>query len=298
MIQYPSDPLIAPYVAKPYFLYGWNNIFNFLKEVYPTVLLILFAAGCTFVVITEKDRKILGAALMSSFLVFMYFFPIYFSYRFLVYAHYFIVFFVVYTIFKSLKTKKFQVINMSSLFLLIAFIIAIGSNIYIHDLEEFEKSRVIKLQERFKVFEIGKYLKNNVEKDAIVIGYSRGLGWYQGISAYYGQLFTINLWENGEYREDLIKNIYLASSSKEAYYLIKKLVNDSKYTVSFSDPSGKEVERWYKKPAKIIILYDDVLARWLGKPESIHKFFDSRYFKVLYHIKNSKGEDFYVFEMK
>lgn len=295
ILNYPEKPILSlPSVSL--FLFGWQNIINYIKDIYPDILLVLFVLAIIYSIITEYDMLYFVFASIASLLMILYFSPIYASYRFLIYLHPLIIFFSTYIIFKILK------INMNSAkksyIMLFLVFFSIGLHIYLHDMKNLEKSAVIKKQEITQVFEIGEYLnKIKNKKDSIVIGEQGGMGWYQGISSFYAGIWPIYLWDGDIYRRDLIENIYLANTSQQAYFLIKNLLENKKRIISYPDNKYIEIERFYNKPKKVFILYDEMQASWLGDVNSVYKFGDPKYFKLLFITKNMRNATFYVFKM-
>lgn len=290
IITYPSIPLIKISSINPGYLFGWDTVLDVIRDIYPIFLLILFGSSCIFILL-EKRKELLSTLTITSLLILMCFFPIMCSYRFLIYAHPFIILLSAYGFFRIVKIHNKKVFSFLLLYLL-SLNLFIG--IYTHDVQELGEAEVINLQKDYCTFEVGTYLKDNAQEDSIIICYE----WYQKISANYGLKQPIFLWRDGRYQEDIIKKIYLAKSSKEAYDSILKLLNDGNYIVPITDHDKKEVTRFYKKPSEVFILYDDVLSRKLKDRDSINKFLDSEYFTVSYVIENVHGDKFYVFKLK
>ena len=314
IIPYPREPIIN-WFNNSNFLFGWDNIIMFIKSVYPSSIFILFIIGYIFGILIYKDKQILGISSFVSIIFIVYFTPIPESWRFLAYAHPFIIVISCYGFFKlikiigsNLKNIKFHFVirthtrniikfncnNIKYRFLVVILLLPIGLNIYTHDLREFEKSYVIKDQERTQVFQVGTFIKDNVEKDVIAVGYI----YYQYLASSYGLIEFINIWRNGEYRDDIIKEIYLANTAQEAYDRINDLLKDNKFFVQCFDKDEKELDRFNEKRSlsNLILLYDDNLAAILGDKKSVDKFINSKYFKLIYVTENKIGQKFYIFE--
>ena len=300
LMPYPK-PLVT-FPGGALYMYGWNSIWGLLNEGYPGVILILFVLGLGLAIALEREKTLISSGSLVSILLLAYFSPTAFSYRFLAFAGIIILFFSAYFLVSPLRYKVFNkslrskclALVLSVLLFTVLFFPPIVSN----DCQNLQNPTLIEKQERLMVFEIGTYLRQHAQKDALVIGDTEASGWYQGIATFYGLVNSVYLWENGTYREDLVKSIYTAQSSQEAYNLIMKIAHTPKYVVDFPDNRGDETKRWFTEPSQVILLYDDELANTIGGgQQSVAKFFDPRYFTLLYTIANSLGEDFYVFEV-
>jgi len=299
IISYPETPLLwKSYMYKP-FLFGIDNLIKYLQDSYPTIILILSFLGILYSVIIETDKVYYFMIIIISFLFSTYLSPIYSSYRFLIYIQPILIFFAAYAIYKIINIFKFP--SKITLYIISALLLfGIFSQIYHHDLYNLKNGESIKKQEKTMIFEIGDFLKKYIQNknhNTIVIGEQGGMGWYQGISSFYAGIWPIYLWEGPKYKRYILENIYLANSSKEAYSQIIEILKNKKMIVSYYDRKEKDIERHYIQPTNIIILYDEMQAKWLGNVESVYKFFDPKYFTTLYFIKNKNNEKFYVFKL-
>jgi len=143
---------------------------------------------------------------------------------------------------------------------------------------------------------VGAFIKDNVEKDVIAVGYT----YYQNLASSYGLIEFINIWRDGEYREDLIKDIYLAETALEAHDRLNDLLKDDKFFVQCFDKDKKELDRFNKirDLSDLLLLYDDNLATILGDKKSVDKFLNNKYFKLVYVTENKIGQKFYIFEIQ
>jgi hypothetical protein len=326
IVSYPSIPIISP-PARGYYMYGWNNIINYITKIYPTFLQLTFIIGYIYMILNKENIQLFSALIICSLLLITYFFPIYASYRLLLYAHPFIVIITSFFIFdfvinkkdikikysypssKSNKYLHFKIPFPSSReqimknkrttnLLKCILIIMLSLTIYINNIKELNNPVVTINQQDYKIFEIGDYLRKNISKDSIIIANLGGYSWYQGISAQYGQIWPLYLWKNYQYQENITREIYLANSSERCYSIIMDLVKNKEYFISHPDYRKKDVQKFYKEPEEILILYDTVLAKEYGNIDSINKFFDLNYFSVIYSTRNLENETFYIFKVK
>jgi len=290
IIDYPNKTIIEIPIYDSSYLFGFHTVMELLLKIYPGILIFLFLISYMFIY-AEKKYIVLLFYGFTPFLILLYFLPIVTSYRFLMYAHPFIIFLMsygFYRIYLLLKNKSFQ-------YLFIFFILLLSSaNIYSNDIRSLTNPTIINLQKEYSIFEIGDFLKDSPKENSIVICSE----WYQIYSSNYGLMDSIFLWENGKYRQDKIREIYLTNSSKITYDSIIDLLDNKQQIVPNIDNKGKEINRFYKRPTNVYILYDDKLAKYLGNPDSVNKFYDSEYFILEYEYKNENMDNFYVFRLK
>ncbi|MCC7572395.1 MAG: hypothetical protein KO464_03295 [Candidatus Methanofastidiosum sp.] len=289
-ILYYPDASIFNVISSNTYLFGPDKTLDLFLGIYPKILILLFLISY-IIIFKEKKDIILFSYGITAVLLFLFFFPISTSYRFLMYAHPFFIILVAYAIYRIFSTIKIKPVKILFLFCIILFSLI---NLYDKNLNTLQNPTISNLQDNFEIFEIGKFLKNNSEDNSIVICSE----WYQTYSSNYGLTDRIFLWENGNFREDLVRDIYLSSSSEQAYASILNLIKNKNYIVGYVDNKEEEVRRFYKYPSEVYILYDDILARYLGDSNSIEKFFDTTYFELVYTKKNLNGNNFYVFKLK
>ncbi len=178
----------------------------------------------------------------------LYFLPITHSYRFLGNAHPFIILLSVFALFKLLRIRQTSFKAMTaflSLILLGAFVI---SSVFIHDVNTVKNHAINKELDTFQVFQIGDFLKDNVDQEATIVG----CWWYQSVSAHYADLNYIRLWEEGESQKYVIKEIYLSDTSQEAHNKLQGLLERKGFFLGSPDKDGKEMDRFYKAPSELI----------------------------------------------
>jgi len=308
---------VIPYTIKPptillesssSFLFGWDSLVMFIKSVYPPILIFLIVVSYIIAIVIGKNKEILATSLIASLVVLAYFFPINSSWRLMMFAHPFLLSILGYSLLMLFEThrytsKKTQLIitlfkthryttkKTQLIIIIIIFNSIIGMSIYIHDMQEFEKSILNKKQQRNQLFQIGGFIKDNIKKDTILVGH---IEWPYNLYASYGQIDFIYLWDKGEYNNSIIKNILLAKSSKEAYDKLNMLLKEKKYFVISPDKDGKDIERFYKKPSDLILIYSDMHAASLGDRNSVAKFFDPIYFEIVFKTTNMNGQNFYI----
>ena len=289
-------------LEKWYYFIGIYKYANVL--VYPMSLL--------FPIFSKKGRNLLGIFLIPTLFISIsftlgVFLPIQYSYRLLIFSHPFNITLIASLLWFLLghiinchniniarhgkKVKLGRRVIKGAVFL-IAMLFAYS--LIIQNYVELVSPKIVKLQERYLVFTIGEFIKHNTYKDALIICGTGGIWWYQAITAFYANRWIINLWIGDKYHDEILKQIYLANTSEEAYSTIVNLLKNPIFVVMYNDPQNISIRRYYKVPNEVILLYDDCLARYFKAPKSPLKFFDSRFFTVLKIFTNKYNERFYI----
>jgi len=289
IITYPKEPILLK--SSSLFLFGWDNLKMFIKLLYPNVLFDLLISSLLIIVFISNNKEMLATSLISSLIIFAYFMPVITSYRFMMFIHPLVLSLLSYSLcklFSKIHKKSYLII------LIIVFNSIIGINIYIKDMNEFKESRLNRIQETHQLFQIGDFIKDNIEKDTLLVGH---IEWLYSLYASYGQIDFIYLWDKGIFKNNIIEDILLSETSDKAYDKLKLLYNNKKYFVTAPDKNGNDINRFYKKPSDIIFVYSDLHAQWLGHPNSLTKFLDPRYFEILFITTNMNGQNFYIIKL-
>ncbi len=294
VIPYPASPLfdLRPDIQT---FFGLDNLLNYLNSIYPPVLIYLFAAGTILPIFLkgEKASEFQAASVLASGLMFIYFLPVFQSYRFLNYAHPLIIILATLAIFKLTRTcyihnNKYSLRVLYPVAIVLVFI---GLTIYGLNITTLTKGEVVLYQKLLQVFELGNYMKEHADKDALVITRTP----YNVLSANLGLFPTFQRVKGRGMIDTLIEDMYKAETADEAYEKARELINGETKHIRASDKDGKDLERFYKQPSEVIILYDDYGAVTYGSSD---KFFDKRFFDLIFLSRNNAGARFYVFKVK
>jgi len=292
----------------------WKQRMLFLKEMYPRTVLFSIPICYLLALLDKKEGNITSTALMFLILLtyFTYFLPPY-TQRVLTYMNIFVILSFSYLLLtvseivlkSALKTRSnFALRSKTPLLYAIISILLLFSltsaDICMHTIEAFNKSTMNKEYQSWLTFEMGKFLRANVRGDnPVVLTSASKWEWYYRGAAFYAGIGILNLWEDDVLRFDLLREIYLAETSEDAYLRIRKLLRERRYLVLARDPHGEEIRRFGDDPSDVILLYNDRFASWLGDPNSVFKFFDVRYFEpLLIAEQRVEGIRFYVFRVR
>ncbi|MFH0846708.1 MAG: carbohydrate binding domain-containing protein [Chloroflexota bacterium] len=293
VIPYPELPLMRPNDELIGF-YGITNLARNFNSIYPPVLASLAGAGGIFALLSrDEERKYLAAVVMVSLLMFAYFTPIYLVFRFLGTAHPFIVLLAIYAIFRLVRLPVATSQKPSALLPLMLITVFVALNVYTNDIRIFPKGETYLDKEDFQIFQVGRFIKDNIDKGALIIQSN----YYQQLSAFYGGVDVNYLWKGGRFYDSYVMDIYKAQSGEEAYAKARHLLEIQDQVVRYSDKDGKDIKRFYKPPTDVILLCDDPLLAHIGASKGV-KFYDPRYFDLLFTTRSSRGDNFFVFRVK
>lgn len=296
VIPYPDYPIrlwfMNPDAYLPY-NFGLENLLNYINSTYPVIIFVLAMAGgiLSLIMLKQENKRTAGITILATLLLLVYFLPVTHSYRFLGNVHPFLIMLAVLAIIALTQIKR---LRLWLSWTVVAVIMATTFGfVYFHDIEQVRADDITKDYETFQVIEIGEFLKNNTDPDAAIVG----CWWYQESAAHYAGRNFVRLWDEGERQDDVIKDIYLSDTSEEAYNKLKALLSNENNFITSPDKDGKDVARFYQEPTELILLYDEILAQWLGDEDSIYKFFNDRFFATEFKIENpTYGGYHYVFK--
>jgi len=317
ILPYPRVPFLCPVKSvKPYligWLLSWEMNVRFLQEMYSWIILYSIPVYCIFALLDDRKEPATTVSLLLLLLI-AYFSPIYSNIRFLTYMNIFMVLSFSYLVLKIskilLKGASLGLqrrCSMSKALLpgiggVFCFLILIGATICAHAVANLNRATLNRSMQEWMVFRVGKFLRTHVHGDNpfVLTAHGSGLDWFNLASAFYANVGVTGLWKDDMPQHDLLLNdVYLAETSKDAYYAIQRILQEKEFFVMGRDPYGEEIKRAYQKPSDIILLYNDKLACWLGDPSSPLKFFDVRYFEPLLIIEQRiEGFNYYIFRVK
>ncbi len=295
---------IVPYATRAILLpdptgagfWGWQSLVDYVRYIYPSILLFLFGAGCVFALFSARDEHMYRTpVIIAAISLFAYFMPITMSSRFLGDAHPFIMLLGSYAVIKLLQINETSLRQNNAILPLLLMTAFIGVNICANDVNIFLNGEPnIWNKDTFQVINVGEFIKNHIDKNAIIIQSQ----FYQQLQAFYGGVDVTYLWKGGIYYDSYVMDIYNADTAEDAYGRAKTLMSVQEQVVRVADKDGRDIDRFYRPPSDVFLLCDDALMWSKFGENKTAKFFDTRYFEVVFTSKNSNNSNFFVIRVK
>lgn len=280
--SFQIDPFKTVFSSRPVNFDFYMKL-NYIKEFYTNIVLYFIIMGILLSSIINGSKELIAVTFLGTSILALYFLPIAYSSRFILYDHLFLTIISVYSISIFLKLlSKISIIDKSlnrtlNLILTVSILIVLSSELITPTQKIIERaSSEDNIATSFTEYELnmGRWLLKNVEPDAVIIGEAMtqqimsGLTYRHNIGGYY----------MGKEKIEIVKKILSTTDAEVAANLSKNLVKEKNPIIIVI--SGR-ASNWVRYRNNYNPVWNPEKFEYF---QGFDKFYNTTYFEPLYQI--------------